>query len=120
MATASTAEEDWELVADEFTPAFGEDRRTAGPALRDARYYRLLLAEGHLTRGCFGSMLRRVTALPQPDGYRTRRDSEPSAQKRPSRGRCQRPGRLEVRNRPNKSVKLPNEPRCDPRAVMSI
>jgi len=32
MATASTAEEDWELVADEFTPAFGEDRRTAGPA----------------------------------------------------------------------------------------
>jgi hypothetical protein len=33
-----------------------------------ARYYWLLLAEGHLTRGCFGSMLRRIAALPKPDG----------------------------------------------------
>ena len=30
LATVSVAEEDWELVADEFAEAFGEDRRTAG------------------------------------------------------------------------------------------
>ena len=34
------------------------DRRTAGPASRDARYYWLLLAEGHLTRQRFGPALR--------------------------------------------------------------
>ena len=45
------------------------DRRTAGPALRDARYYWLLLAEGHLTRQRFGSMLRRIAALPLPNGF---------------------------------------------------
>jgi len=32
------------------------------------RYYWLLLAEGHLTRQRFGSMLRRVAALPPPNG----------------------------------------------------
>jgi hypothetical protein len=68
LATISIAEDDWELVADEFAAALGEERRTAGPALRDARYYWLLLAEGHLTRGCFGSMLRRIAALPSPAG----------------------------------------------------
>ena len=30
LATVSVAEEDWELVADEFAAALGEDRRTAG------------------------------------------------------------------------------------------
>jgi len=68
LATISIAEDDWELVADEFAAALGEERRTAAPALRDARYYWLLLAEGHLTRGCFGSMLRRIAALPSPAG----------------------------------------------------
>jgi serine/threonine protein kinase len=34
--------------------------------------------------------------------------------------KCYWGGRLEVRSRPNKSTKLPNEPRCDPRAAMSI
>ncbi|SRR5712691_3862467 len=34
--------------------------------------------------------------------------------------KCQRPGRLEARNRPNKSARLLNEPRCDPRAAMSM
>jgi len=43
-----------------------------------------------------------------------------SAQKPSSGEKCQRPGRLEARNRPNKSAKLLNEPRCDPRAAMSI
>ena len=39
-----------------------------GRLVKDARYYWLLLAEGHLTRQRFGSMLRRIAALPQPDG----------------------------------------------------
>ena len=30
LATVSVAEEDWELVADEFAAALGEDGRTAG------------------------------------------------------------------------------------------
>ena len=33
-----------------------------------ARYYWLLLAEGHLTRRLFGDMLRRIWALPVPTG----------------------------------------------------
>jgi hypothetical protein len=33
-----------------------------------ARYYWLLLAEGHLSRRLFGSMLRMIAALPLPDG----------------------------------------------------
>jgi hypothetical protein len=31
--------------------------KTGGRLVKHARYYWLLLAEGHLTRGCFGSML---------------------------------------------------------------
>jgi hypothetical protein len=42
--------------------------KTGGRLVKHARYYWLLLAEGHLTRGCFGRMLRRIAALPQPDG----------------------------------------------------
>ena len=42
--------------------------KTGGRLVKHARYYWLLLAEGHLTRGRFGSMLRRIAALPQPDG----------------------------------------------------
>jgi hypothetical protein len=41
--------------------------KTHGRLVKHARYYWLLLAEGHLTRGCFGSMLRRIAALPLPD-----------------------------------------------------
>jgi hypothetical protein len=36
---------------------------TARPASRDARYYWLLLAEGYLTLGWFGSMLRSIATL---------------------------------------------------------
>ncbi|MGA9054982.1 MAG: transposase [Terriglobia bacterium] len=42
--------------------------KTGGRLLKHARYCWLPLAEGYLTRGCFGSMLRRIAALPQPDG----------------------------------------------------
>ena len=36
--------------------------------VKHARYYWLLLAEGHLTRRLFGEMLRRIWALPVPGG----------------------------------------------------
>jgi len=37
-------------------------------AKRDARYHRLMLVESYLTRRLFGSMLRRMEALPLPAG----------------------------------------------------
>ena len=40
----------------------------APPLVKHARYYWLLLAEGHLTRRLFGDMLRRIWALPVPGG----------------------------------------------------
>ena len=42
--------------------------QTGGRLLKPTRYYWLLLAEGHLRRGCFGRRLRRIAALPPPDG----------------------------------------------------
>ena len=42
--------------------------RAAGRLLKHARYYRLLLAEHHLTRQLFGAMLRRIELLPLPAG----------------------------------------------------
>jgi hypothetical protein len=42
--------------------------KTGGRLMKDARYYWLLLAESHLTRRLFGSMLRRTAALPSPAG----------------------------------------------------
>jgi hypothetical protein len=36
--------------------------------LSGARYYWLLLAEGHLTRRLFPSILRKIAALPSPAG----------------------------------------------------
>jgi len=41
--------------------------KTGGRLLKHARYYWLLLAEGHLTRQRFGSMLQRIAALPLPN-----------------------------------------------------
>ena len=41
---------------------------TGGRLIKHARYYWLLLAEGHLTRRLFGGMLRRIVALPSPAG----------------------------------------------------
>src|SRR2546426_254616 len=65
VATASVAEEDWELVADELAAAAGEDGRSACETCA------LLLAfagRRHLSRRLFGSMLRMIAALPLPDG----------------------------------------------------
>ena len=42
--------------------------KTGGRLVKHARYYWLLLAEGHLTRRLFGEMLRRIWALPAPAG----------------------------------------------------
>ena len=42
--------------------------KTGGRLVKHARYYWLLLAESHLTRRLFGSMLRRMAALPLPTG----------------------------------------------------
>ena len=36
--------------------------------IKHARYYWLLLAEGHLNRKLFGEMLNRLAALPVPGG----------------------------------------------------
>jgi len=42
--------------------------KTGGRLVKHARYYWLLLAESHLTRRLFGSILRQIEALPLPAG----------------------------------------------------
>ena len=42
--------------------------KTGGRLVKHARYYWLLLAESHLTRRLFASILRRILALPLPAG----------------------------------------------------
>jgi hypothetical protein len=42
--------------------------KTGGRLLRDARYYWLLLAEGHVTRRLFGGTVGRVGLAPLPAG----------------------------------------------------
>ena len=42
--------------------------KTGGRLVKHARYYWLLLAESHLTRRLFGTMLRLIRALPVPTG----------------------------------------------------
>ena len=42
--------------------------KTGGRLVKHARYYWLLLAEGHLNRKLFGEMLTRLAALPAPGG----------------------------------------------------
>jgi len=42
--------------------------KTGGRLVKHARYYWLLLAEGHLTRRLFGAMLRRIELSPLPAG----------------------------------------------------
>ena len=48
--------------------------KTGGRLVKHARYYWLLLAEGHLTCRLFGDMLRRIWALPVPGGSRATAD----------------------------------------------
>jgi hypothetical protein len=42
--------------------------KTGGRFAKHAHYYWLLLAESHLTRRLFASMLQRIWALPLPPG----------------------------------------------------
>jgi len=42
--------------------------KTGGRLVKHARYYWLLLAEGHLTRRVFGAILRRIAWRPLPAG----------------------------------------------------
>jgi hypothetical protein len=42
--------------------------KTGGRLVKHARYYWLLLAEGHLTRPVFAAILRGIWALPLPVG----------------------------------------------------
>ncbi len=42
--------------------------KTGGRLVKHARYYWLLLAEGHLNRRLFGDMMQRIWALPLPSG----------------------------------------------------
>jgi len=42
--------------------------KTGRRLIKHARYYWLLLAESHLTRGLFGATLCRIAALPSPAG----------------------------------------------------
>jgi hypothetical protein len=42
--------------------------KTGGRLIKHARYYWLLLAEGHLTRRLFAGMLRKIAALPLAAG----------------------------------------------------
>jgi hypothetical protein len=42
--------------------------KTGGRLVKHARYYWLMLTESHLTRRLFGSMVRRIAALPLPAG----------------------------------------------------
>jgi hypothetical protein len=42
--------------------------KTGGRLIKHARYYWLLLAEGHLTRRVFAAILRRIWELPLPTG----------------------------------------------------
>jgi hypothetical protein len=42
--------------------------KTGGRLTKHARYYWLLLAEGHLTWRLFRAMARRIEALPLPAG----------------------------------------------------
>ena len=42
--------------------------KTGGRLVKHARYYWLLLAEGHLTRRLFGAIVRRLETLSVPAG----------------------------------------------------
>jgi len=42
--------------------------KTGRRLVKHARHYWLLLAEGHLTRERFGSVLRMIAGLPLPNG----------------------------------------------------
>ena len=49
--------------------------KTGGRLVKHARYYWLMLAESHLTRRLFGSMVRRIDALAVATGWRVGDDT---------------------------------------------
>ena len=55
---------------DNWSPTSLQQRlvKTGGRLIKHARYYWLLLAESHLTRRLFGSIVRRIAGLPLPAG----------------------------------------------------
>ena len=53
--------EDWSLTSLQQGPV-----KTGGRLVKHARYYWLMLAEGHLTRTRFAAMMRRIVTLPLP------------------------------------------------------
>ena len=65
VAAVSATEGSRKVVPDQFAAKTGE---MGGRLIKHARYYWLLLAESHLTRRLFGSMLRRMEGLPLPVG----------------------------------------------------
>jgi hypothetical protein len=65
VAAAGATDADRHMVADQSPATPCQD---GGRLVKHARYYWLLLAESHLTRRLFGSMLQRIWALPVPTG----------------------------------------------------
>jgi len=65
LAAAGATGADRHLVADSLRQRLV---KTGGRLVKHARYYWLVLAESHLTRRLFGSMLQRIWALPVPTG----------------------------------------------------
>ena len=63
--STSAAPTNRQLVADESSARLV---KTGGRVVAHARYYWVLLAEGHLNRRRFGAMLGRMTPLPVPKG----------------------------------------------------
>ena len=55
--------EEWSLTSLQQTLV-----KTAGRSVKHARYHWLCLADSHLTRRLFGSMVRRIAVLPLPTG----------------------------------------------------
>jgi hypothetical protein len=53
--------EDWSLTSVQQRLV-----KTGGRLVKHTRYYVLMLTEGHLTRGRFAAILRRVAMLPPP------------------------------------------------------
>ncbi len=58
------------ILVRELDERLGQQRlmKPGGRLVKHARYYWLLLAEGHLTRCLFGAILRRLEALSVPAG----------------------------------------------------
>ena len=65
VAAAGAAEEDRKLVADQLQQRLV---KTGARLVRHARYYWLMLAESHLTKRLFGSMVRRIGTLTVASG----------------------------------------------------